>query len=89
MIQGGRPHSTNENTTSPGSHQTGSGASNTIEGLPPIDLDRRNLKFEISDFHISRRFKSFIQAIVVPDGLIHSRLERMAECIMRDYGSNC
>ena len=58
VMQNGRPHSTNENTTSPGSNQTQT--SNSIEGLAPIDLTRRNLKFEISDFHISRRFKSFI-----------------------------
>lgn len=54
-----------------------------------MDLAKRNLKFEVSDFYISRRFKSFIQAIIVPDGLIHSRLERMAECILRDYGNDC
>lgn len=25
----------------------------------------------------------------MPDGLIHSRLERIAECILRDFGSDC
>ena len=46
---------------------------------------RRNLNFELGDFYVSRRFKSFIQSIVVPDGMIQSRLERMAECILRDF----
>ena len=45
------------------------------------------MQFEQSDFHISRRFKSFVSSIVIPDGLIFSRLERMAECILRDFAA--
>jgi len=46
------------------------------------------MQFEIGDFYVSRRFKSFIQSIVVPQGMIQSRLERMAECILRDLSSD-
>lgn len=42
----------------------------TFEGLLPLDLARRNMQFEIGDFYVSRRFKSFIQSIVVPQGMI-------------------
>ena len=59
----------------------------TDNSLRPVDLARRNMNFEIGDFHVSSRFRSFIQTVVVPDGLIQSRLERMAECILRDLGS--
>ena len=45
------------------------------------------MQFKQSDFHISRRFKSFVSSIVIPDGLIFSRLERMAECILRDFAA--
>ena len=60
---------------------------NTNDGLVAIDLARRNLTFEMGDFYVSRRFKSFVQQVIVPDGLIQSRLERMAECIMRDLNA--
>ena len=75
-------------TTSPASNCTGT-YNYAATGLQPIDIVRRNLRFEMGDFHISRRFKSFIQSLVVPDGLIHSRLERIAECVLRDFGSEC
>ena len=55
--------------------------------LAPIDLGRRNMNFELGDFYISRRFRSFIQNIIIPDGLIQSRLERMAESILRDFNA--
>lgn len=45
------------------------------------------MQFELSDYYVSRRFKSFIKSIVIPDGLILSRLERMAECILRDFAA--
>lgn len=45
------------------------------------------MNFELSDFYISRRFRSFIQNVVIPDGLIQSRLERMAECILQDFNA--
>ena len=45
------------------------------------------MRFELSDLYISRRFKSFIDSIIIPDGLIQSRLERMAECILRDFSA--
>lgn len=55
------------------------------DGLAPIDLKRRNIQFELGDFYVSKRFRSFISSIVVPAGMIESRLERMAECILRDF----
>ena len=71
-------------TCSPGSNAN-SWQSDAQAGLLPIDLTRRNMQFELADFYVSRRFKSFISRIVIPDGLIFSRLERMAECILRDF----
>ena len=46
--------------TSPASNVTGSHINYGPTGLTPIDIVRRNLRFELGDFHISRRFKSFI-----------------------------
>ena len=73
-------------TCSPNSNAN-SWQSDAQAGLPPIDLTRRNMQFELGDFYISRRFKSFISSVVIPDGLIFSSLERMAECILRDFAA--
>ena len=54
--------------------------------IAPIDLARRNMRFELGDFLIKRRFKSFIQSLVVPDGLIINRIDKIAESILRDFG---
>ena len=45
------------------------------------------MNFELGDFYVSRRFRSFIQSMIVPDGLIQSRLERMAESILCDFNA--
>ena len=73
-------------TCSPASNSN-SRQSDSQAGLAPIDLTRRSMQFELSDFYVSRRFKSFVSSIVIPDGLIFSRLERMAECILRDFSA--
>ena len=73
-------------TCSPASNNN-SWQSDAQAGLAPIDLTRRSMQFELSDFYVSRRFKSFVSSIVIPDGLIFSRLERMAECILRDFAA--
>ena len=44
------------------------------------------MRFELGDFFIKRRFKSFIQSLVVPDGLIINRIDKIAESILRDFG---
>ena len=45
------------------------------------------MKFELGDFFIKRRFKSFIQNVIVPDGLIVNRIDKIAESILRDFGA--
>ena len=72
-------------TSSRGSKNTGKDL--ITSGLAGIDLARRNMNFELGDFYVSHRFRSFIQSVVIPNGLIQSRLERMAESILRDFNA--
>ena len=41
--------------------------------------------YPIEQFFVPERFKPFIEHILLPDGLIQARWERLAERILADY----
>ena len=49
-----------------------------------IDITPDKFHFPMECFHIPERFRPYCESILLPDGLIQSRWERLAEHIVRD-----
>mgnify|MGYP001626873452 CR=1 FL=1 len=57
----------------------------------PEDLEVINLAqgpvYSKEQFYLPERFKPFVEHILLPEGLIQARWERLAERILADYAS--
>ena len=44
-----------------------------------------SMQFSPEDFYLPRFFKPFISKILLPDGIIYSRIDRMVEALLNDF----
>ena len=56
-----------------------------VKGLDGINVAQSGLQFQVDDFIIPRFFKPYISKIVLPDGLILSRIDKLVEKILTDF----